>query len=171
MFFRRALKKEPFPIELAAEEEPVAQDPDTVLQDEWGLYHLWYFERRLQDELMRSARREGVFSLVAWQLRLLPGEALDSQHLRQCAALIVKNLRSYDIPARSDPQRFVAILFDADYTEASTVAYRIKGELQIRAPSAGKWQAGIATFGRDGVDGESLIQATLQRLEGDRKAA
>ena len=168
MLFRRSRKEETPDIEPeAAEPRPSVQDPAAVLRDESGLYHLWYFERRLMHELARAARTEGVLSLLAWQLRLLPGEAPDSEHLHQCASLITKSLRPYDILARIDEQRFVALVFDADYTEASTVAYRIKGELQLRAPSAGKWQAGVATLARDGMDGESLIQAMLFRLEGD----
>jgi PleD family two-component response regulator len=104
-------------------------------------------------------------------MRLLPGETANPEVLGRCAALITKSLRSYDIPARIDNERFAALLLDADYHNAATVAFRIKGDLQLRVPAAGKWQAGVATFRRDGVDADSLIQAALRRLEEDARAA
>ena len=166
--FKRKLKKEtPADQPSANEASPV----DTALRDELGLYHLWYLELRLAEELDRAARTESVFSLVAWQLRVLPGEIPHFDLLEQAAKLITGSLRNYDIPSRIDTVRFVAILFDADLADASTVAFRIKGDLQLRASSAGKWQAGVAAFQRDGLDGDALISATLRRLEEDARAA
>ena len=148
-----------------------ASPVDTALRDELGLYHLWYLELRLTEELARAARTESVFSLAAWRLRVLPGETPHPDLLEQAAKLITGSLRNYDIPSRIDEVRFVAILFDADLADASTVAFRIKGDLHIRAPSAGKWQAGVAAFQRDGLDADALISATLRRLEEDARAA
>lgn len=147
------------------------ENHQAVLQDELGLCHLWYFELRLEQELVRAARSGSPFSLIIWQLRLLPGESLADELLRRVASFLVKSLRSYDIAARLDDQRFVALLYDALPEAACTVAYRIKGDLQLRVPSAGRWQAGVATFGRDAVDGDALIMAALRRLEGAALAA
>lgn len=174
--FKRKVKEE-IPVE-----QPIDQpiDPhitdgvspaDAALRDELGLYHLWYLELRLSEELARAARTDEVFSLAAWQLRVLPGETPHPDLMQQAAELITGSLRSYDIPSRIDDTRFVAILFDADQANASTLAFRIKGDLQIRARSAGKWQAGVATFQSDGLDGDALISATLRRLEEDARAA
>ena len=173
MLLKRKPKAET-PVEEVLAAQPATRAADqarAVLRDELGLYHLWYLELRLEEELARAGRTNGVFSLAAWQLRVLPGETLHPDLLQQAAALIAGNLRMYDIPARLDDRRFVAILLDADPTGAATVAFRMKGELQIRAPSAGRWQAGVATFGREGTDGNSLISATLRRLEDDARAA
>lgn len=167
MFHKRASPEEGPAARSAAD---VEECPEAVLRDELGLHQLWYLELRLRQELARSARTGAVFSLTAWQLRLLPGERPDPDVIQRSAALIVKSLRSYDLAARIDDERFVALLFDADYNNATTVAFRIKGELQIRVPSAGRWQAGVATFQRDGVDGNSLIQAVLRRLQEDAQS-
>ena len=167
MFKRKVKKATPADQPSANGASPI----DTALRDELGLYHLWYLELRLTEELARAARTESVFSLAAWQLRVLPGETPHPDLLEQAAKLITGSLRNYDIPSRIDAVRFVAILFDADLADASTVAFRIKGDLQLRAASAGKWQAGVATFQRDGLDGDALISATLRRLEGDARAA
>ena len=166
--FNRKSKEE------TSSDQPATDDAsaaNAALRDELGLYHLWYLELRLTEELSRAARKEGVFSLAAWQLRVLPGETPHPDLLQRAAELITGSLRNYDIPSRIDEVRFVAILFDADLADASTVAFRIKGDLQIRAASAGKWQAGVATFQRDGLDGDALISATLRRLEEDARAA
>lgn len=168
MFFKRAPKERALTVEPADER---TEGSEAVLRDELGLYHLWYLEVRLRQELARAARTEGMFSMAAWRMRLLPGETTDPQVLCRCAELIVKSLRPYDIVARIDNERFVAILFDANFDNAATVAFRIKGDLQLRLLAAGRWQAGVATFQRDGVDADSLIQATLRRLEEDARAA
>ncbi len=137
------------------------------LRDELGLYHLWYFELRLSQELARASRSNGVFSIATWHLRLLPNEVPGPELLSKAASIIAESLRSYDIVARIDEYRFGALLYDAKYEEAATVAHRLKGDIQIKVPSAGKWRAGIATFGRDGVDGDTLIQTSLRRLNED----
>jgi GGDEF domain-containing protein len=91
--------------------------------------------------------------------------------MRQAADFIVSSLRAYDIVARADVDRIAAILFDAGYEVATTVAFRIKGDLQRRQPSAGRWLAAVAAFGRDGVDGDTLIQTIFRRLDADAGAA
>jgi hypothetical protein len=164
MLFKRKAKEE-----AALEERPPPGDGANLLRDALGLHHLWYLDSRLREELVRASRANTVFSIAAWRPRLLPGEELPNEHLKRVAELIAKSLRSYDLVSRVDEVRFVAILFDASYEAASTVAFRIKGELQVRVPTSGKWQAGVATFGRDGVDGETLIQTTLRRLEDEAR--
>jgi GGDEF domain-containing protein len=172
MFFKRRDKQEAL-----GEERPPpggkggGADPTHVLRDELGLCQLWFLELRLHEELARAARVNSVFSLACWQLKLLPGEAPSQNLLQQAATLIAGSLRSYDIVARLDDERFVAILLDAPYEAASTVAFRIKGDLQVRVSSAGRWQAGIAAFPRDAVDGDGLIQAAFRRLGEDARAA
>lgn len=168
MLFRRK-EKEP-------EAQPLPEPgesalPEADLRDEIGLYHLWFLEMRLREELARGGRIGSFFSLATWQLRLLPGEVPGPELLRQSAAHIVSSLRTYDIPARIDEHRFVALLLDANFEAASTVAFRIKGDIQIRLQSAGRWQAGVSSFPADGVDGNGLIQAAFRRLDEDARAA
>ncbi|MEX0785471.1 MAG: diguanylate cyclase [Dehalococcoidia bacterium] len=162
-------------------EDEVAQQPqadasggyqaDGALKGELGLHHLWYLELCLREELARAGRADGIFSLACWRLNLLPGETPDPELLRKAAGLIAGRLRAYDVCARLDEERFVALLFDADQRNASTVAFRLKGDLQVQVSTAGRWQAGVATFPRDGVDGDSLIQTAFRRLDEDARAA
>ncbi len=145
--------------------------PDGLICESTGLYKLWYLERRLREELARAPRINSTFSLAAWRLRMLPGEAPPQELVDKAATLIATSLRSYDIPARIDEHRIVAILFDADYDSAATVAYRLKSTLQMQAMSMGKWQAGVSSFPNDGVAGDALIQVAFRRLDEDTRAA
>lgn len=135
------------------------------LRDELGLHQLWYLDMRLKEELARSSRSEHVFSIATWEPRLLPGSEPDRDIVLKAARLIAGKLRSYDLVACISDARIAAILLDADGHHASTVAYRIKADIQVEIPGAGKWKAGVATFGRDGVDGDGLIQVALRRMD------
>ena len=169
MLFKRRPREEEPPA--AADVPKQAADSPTVLQDELGLCPLWYLELRLKEELTRAARGATIFSVAAWEPRLLPGDEPDPGIMARAAGFIAGKLRSYDLVSRTDERRYVALLLDADYHHASTVAYRLKADIQVLIPGAGKWRAGVATYGRDGVDVDGLIQVTMRRLEDDAAAA
>jgi hypothetical protein len=170
MLFKRKSKEEASLEDGAAELDEPAPEGAALLRDDFGLHQLWYLEVRLKEELARAARADGIFSIACWRLRLLPGESPSSELLRQAAQIIGGRLRIYDICARIDHERFVGILLDADQKDASTVAFRLKGDLQVQITSTGRWQAGVATFPRDGVDGGTLIQTVFRRLDEDARA-
>lgn len=176
MLFKRKPREEASfeerpPDEESGGEARTRADPKAVLRDELGFHHLWYLDLRLGEEQSRATRSEGVFSLCGWRLRLLPGETLSPDVLARAADLIVKSLRTYDIVARIDEERIAALLVDAEHQNASTVAHRVKVDLQTTLPSSGRWQAGVATFGRDGADADALINTMFRRLEEDARAA
>jgi hypothetical protein len=135
------------------------------LRDELGMHQLWYLDMRLKEELARASRSGAVFSLATWEPRMLPGDVMDPQVLTACAKLIVGKLRTYDLTAQIGDNRFAAVLLDADNHEASTVVFRIKADMQVQVPGGGKWKAGVATYGRDGADADSLIQVALRRMD------
>jgi hypothetical protein len=171
MLFKRKGKGEPSSREPPEDSGKAGGDPTAVLRDELGFHHLWYLDLRLGEEQARATRAEGVFSLCGWRLRLLPGEKISNEILLRAAEVIASSLRTYDIVARIDEERIAALLIDADYHNASTVAYRVKVDIQTKMPSSGRWQAGVATFGKDGVDADGLIHTMFRRLEEDAKAA
>jgi hypothetical protein len=171
MLFKRKGKQEPSGGPAADAGGKAGDDPTAVLRDELGFHHLWYLDLRLGEEQARATRSEGVFSLVGWRLRLLPGETLRPEILLRAAEVITATVRAYDIVARIDEERIAALLLDADYRNAATVAYRVKVDIQAKLPSSGRWQAGVATFGKDGVDADGLIHTMFRRLEEDAQAA
>ncbi len=168
MLFKR--RSRDGPQDALPEPPPKASGGDAV-RDELGLHQLWYLDLRLKEELVRSSRSDHVFTIATWEPRLLPGDEPDPEIVAKAAKLIASKLRSYDLVARLSDGRIAGVLLDADYHNASTVAYRIKADIQVEIPGAGKWKAGTATFGRDGVDGDSLIQVALRRMDEGASAA
>ncbi len=169
MLFKRKPREAAPPA--AADVPKQAAEGAAILRDELGLSHLWYLELRLKEELARAARGGTIFSIATWEPRLLPGDEPNPEIMRRAAGLIAGKLRSSDLVARTDDGRYFGVLLDADYQHASTVAYRIKADIQVLIPGAGKWRAGIATYGRDGVDVDALIQVALRRMDDDAQAA
>jgi hypothetical protein len=158
----RKSKKKP-----AEEQEQPSQppSPDAALRDPLGLHHQWYLDLRMRDEIARAEITKADCSIVAWQLGVLPGEAIDEDQARRAGQIIAKALRSYDIVARTDERRFFAIIFDANFESASSVAHRVCLELQFATSQMGRWKAGVASFNRDGLNGEELIAKALSRID------
>ena len=170
MFFKRAGNGHSESLDATQPQDP-PDDPDHVLFDATGLHHRWYLERRLREEAARAGRTKNVFSLAVWHLKLLPNQSLDANLLDDAVPAILKSLRWYDVAARIDAQRLAALFLDTDYERVAAIAYRIKCDLQVRLPSAGKLQLGTATYGRDGKDVDSILQAAEHSLETDARAA
>jgi GGDEF domain-containing protein len=143
---------------------------EAALRDPLGLHHQWYLDLRLREEIARTEITKSDGALVAWQLSVLPGEAIDNDQFARSAKIIAKAMRSYDIIARTDERRFFAIIFDANYESASAVAHRVCLELQLVVSQAGRWKAGVASFRRDGRNGEELIERVLSRIDKASKA-
>jgi hypothetical protein len=168
LFKRRSQEAEP-PAAEGVPKQPA--EGAALLRDELGLSHLWYLELRLKEELVRAARGATIFSIATWEPKLLPGDEPSAEIMNRAAGLIVGKLRSSDPVGRVDGRRYVGLLLDADYHHATTVAYRIKADIQVLVQGAGKWRAGVATYGRDGVDVEGLIQVALGRMDEAARAA
>ncbi|HXF50358.1 MAG TPA: hypothetical protein VNM43_01605 [Dehalococcoidia bacterium] len=157
------------------EEPPTSEDetaeanerPDAAIRDELGLHQRWYFVMRLAEELERASRRNRCLSVVAWEYRLLPGETVPPTFVRRAAEELAERVRAYDVVFHLDDCRFVALLPDADGTEARTAAFRIKADLCVAMPGPGKWRAGVAAFPADGLDADTLVYTALERLEED----
>ncbi len=172
MLFKRRARDDPQGAPEEASPSSATSTPaGAVLRDELGLHQLWYLDMRLKEELVRASRADHTFSLATWEPRLLPGDVPDPRIIAAAAALIAGKVRTYDLVCRISEYRFAGLLLDADYHNAATVTFRIKSDIQIGIPGAGKWKAGVATFGRDGNDGDSLIQVALRRMEEGSSAA
>jgi len=169
MFFKRKAEEPAEPA--ASESSPDQATLEAAVCDENGLHALWYMEMRLREELVRAGRANLIFSLAAWQVKLLPGETPGPDFQRACARLIKDALRTYDVAAQTGPGSYVAILLDAKYDDARTVTFRLKGELGLKVPSVGRWQAGLSTYPEDALDGNELIQIAFRRLEADALAS
>jgi len=165
MFFRGRSKN----VDEAA--PPQGEGPEAALVDRnSGLYQEWYFERRLREEVARCARYDRAFTVVAWELQLLPGEALPDEVVARAAAVIRSKLRNTDLAARIERARFMALLVETPGDLARVVAYRLKSDLEVGVHSGkGPWKAGYAAFPQDGVEASVLLQVVMRRLKEDMR--
>jgi hypothetical protein len=170
MWFRKASDRddEP-PAPEDAGPPPNQERPDAAIRDELGLHQRWYFVMRLAEELERASRRSRALSIVAWDYRLLPGEEVPLAFVRRAAEELAERVRAYDVVFRLDDCRFVALLPDADGTEARTAAFRIKADLCVAIPGPGKWRAAVAAYPVDGTDADTLVLTAIERLDEDGK--
>ena len=163
MFFRGRSKN--------VDESVPAQDeaPEAVLLDRSsGLYQGWYFERRLREEVARCARYDRAFAVAAWEMQLLPEEALPDEVVARVTAIIQRKLRSTDLVARMERARFMAVLVETPAELARALAYRLKSDLEVGVHSGkGPWKAGYAAFPQDGVEASALLQTAMRRLKED----
>jgi GGDEF domain-containing protein len=163
MFFRGRSKE-------AKEPGHEARDsPEAVLLDDaTGLYESWYFERRVHEEVQRSARYGHTFAVIFWEPRLLPGEVLEDEAITRIGTVIKDSLRQTDLAAQLERTRFAALLVECEQNTARTVAYRMKNSLSSRARGGpATWRTGVAVFPDDGIDMATLFQVAARKLSED----
>ncbi len=105
----------------------------TVVRDELtGAYNRGYFDQRFETEGMRAVRARQPLSLLlidADNFKLLGeryGPQTGSQVLRAIAGACAASLRPYDVLARHDAERFVALLPATTLKQACDVAERVR---------------------------------------------
>lgn len=125
------------------------------------------FSRAVGDAIERARDNGGVCALVAWELRPLPGAPVDPETIARSARLLLQRLRAEDVVTRYDERRYLALTAGADDLSARSAAFRLKRDLGLAFPDAGKWLAGTAAYPRDGETPAALIQAALRDLEED----
>src|SRR3989304_7632809 len=75
-------------------------DPEAALLDRVsGLYALWYFQRRLHEEVARCSRYGRPFALVVCGLHLLPGESITDETVQRAGEVIRSGLRQTALAA------------------------------------------------------------------------
>ncbi len=148
-------------------------DSDAALLDRVsGLYALWYFQRRLHEEVARCSRYGRPFALVVCELHLLPGDSVADETIERVGEVVRSGIRQTDLATCMDRSTFVAMLVEARATVAATIAHRLKSELTLRVRShRGPWKSGTAAFPDDGVDADALIHVAQRRLREDVSAA
>jgi GGDEF domain-containing protein len=137
-----------------------------------GLYQAWYFQRRAEEEVARCARYGRPFVLIIWEALLLPGEVLSEEVVAKAGEVIRGGIRKTDLAGQLDRTSFAALLIEATYEIARSVAYRLKGDLGQRARTgSGRWRSGFAVFPDDGLEFDALLQVAVRRLNEDVSAA
>jgi diguanylate cyclase (GGDEF)-like protein len=138
-----------------------------------------YNSRFLGTALKREIRRAGRFgqemSIVMIDLDHFKdynerhGELRGSLLLRQVAALLTQQVRSFDLLARNGPDDFILILPQTGREAAIVVAERMRQAVERHtfpdaAPGTVTVSLGVASFPREGADGTALMAAASRAL-------
>ncbi len=141
-----------------------------------GLFNARHFSQALNEELTRAARFDRPMALIMADLDLLReinntyGHLAGDAVLKGIAEVFRALLRHYDVPARFGGEEFSILLPETSPEEAMEIAERIRRAVAQRTfdvetssePIRATVSIGVASFPRDGSDGNELIhQADL----------
>ena len=152
-----------------------------IIDELTGLYNRRYLFLRLDQEIKRTKRKDGVFSLFFLDLDYFKmvndsfGHIRGDEVLKELGALLKSSLRDSDLAFRYGGDEFVVILPDTEREQAKRVAERIiervknytfSGEPPVNISVS----IGISVFPYDGVTAESIFKVADHRLyEAKRK--
>jgi len=144
----------------------------TVLDDHTGLFNSRHMKRQLDQEVVRATRFGHPVSVIFFDLDHFKrvndthGHQAGSQVLHEIGRLLLKTLRSTDVPVRYGGDEFVILMPETSKDQAVAAARRIGGEI-ARQPFLGDKEygpirltasLGVAAFPDDARDPENLIK-------------
>src|SRR2546426_519736 len=143
----------------------------TVLDDHTGLFNSRHLKRSLEQEIMRATRFGHPVSVIFFDLDYFKrvndthGHQAGSQVLHEIGKLLLKTLRSTDVPVRYGGDEFVMLMPETSKDQAVAAARRLGSEiarqpfLRDRPYGPGKLTASLggAAFPGDARDPASLI--------------
>jgi len=152
-----------------------------IIDELTGLYNRRYLFLRLDEEIKRAKRKDGVFSLFLLDLDYFKmvndsfGHIRGDEVLKEFGTLLKSALRDSDLAFRYGGDEFVVILPDTEREHAKRAAERIiervknytfSGEPPVNLSVS----IGISVFPYDGVTAESIFKVADRRLyEAKRK--
>lgn len=146
------------------------------IQDELtGLYNRRFFNERLLDEVERTRRYGGYFSIVICDIDLFKrindtyGHPVGDRVLVQVASLLQNNIRSSDMACRYGGEEFALLLLNSSKELACSLAEQLRKKLAATAMSDIDGECitasfGVATFGTDSISFEGLVSKADQAL-------
>jgi diguanylate cyclase (GGDEF)-like protein len=144
----------------------------TVLDDHTGLFNSRHLKRSLEQEVVRATRFGHPVSVIFFDLDYFKkvndthGHQAGSQVLHEVGKLLLKTLRSTDVPVRYGGDEFVILMPETSKDQAVAAARRIGAEI-ARQPFLGEKpygpvkltaSLGVAAFPDDARDPDNLIR-------------
>jgi diguanylate cyclase (GGDEF)-like protein len=143
----------------------------TVLDDHTGLFNSRHMKRQLENEVMRATRFGHPVSLIFFDLDHFKGvndtmgHPAGSQVLHEVGKLLLRTLRSTDVPVRYGGDEFVILMPETSKDQAMAAARRICTEIgrepflrgEQRGPVRLTASMGVATFPDDAHDPDKLL--------------
>jgi diguanylate cyclase (GGDEF)-like protein len=151
-----------------------------ITDDVTEIYNARYLKSALKREVRRAHRFGHELSLLLVDLDDPPatGEAPEGAHgprvLRDVAALLASQVRSFDVLGRQGDDSFMIVLPQTSHEAAKEVAERMR--TAVAAGTFGSAEAGqvtvtiaLATFPHDGVELDALFSVAERSLEQGRQ--
>jgi diguanylate cyclase (GGDEF)-like protein len=140
-----------------------------------GLYNRRFFNERLLDEVERTRRYGGHFSILICDIDHFKrindtyGHPVGDRVLVQVASLLQNNIRSNDMACRYGGEEFALLLLNSEKELALRLAEQLRKKLAAAAmPDIGGNSVtasfGVATFGKDSISFEGLVSKADQSL-------
>src|SRR5438132_6756438 len=150
----------------------------TVLDDHTGLFNSRHLKRTLEQEIVRATRFGHPVSLIFFdldhfkQVNDTHGHQAGSRVLHEVGKLLLKTLRSTDVPVRYGGDEFVILMPETSKDQAIAAARRIGGEIareefladQSYGPLKLTASLGVAAFPDDARDPESLLRVADEAM-------
>jgi len=158
----------------------------TVLDDHTGLFNSRHLKRSMEQEVMRATRFGHPVSVIFFDLDYFKrvndshGHQAGSQVLHEIGRLLLKTLRSTDVPVRYGGDEFVILMPETSKDQAVAAARRIGAEIARQPFLADKpygpltltASLGVAAFPDDARDPEALIRRAdeaMYRVKADNR--
>ena len=144
----------------------------TVLDDHTGLFNSRHLKRQLDSEVVRATRFGHPVSLIFFdldhfkQVNDTHGHQAGSRVLHEVGRLLLRTLRSTDVPVRYGGDEFVILMPETSKDQAIAAGRRIGAEIAgmsfLAAEKCGPLHLtasiGVAAFPDDAADPESLVR-------------
>jgi diguanylate cyclase (GGDEF)-like protein len=158
----------------------------TVLDDHTGLFNSRHLKRQLDQEVVRATRFGHPVSLIFFDLdhfKLVNdshGHQAGSRVLHEVGRLLLRTLRSTDVPVRYGGDEFVILLPETSKDQALEAARRIGGEIarepfladQSFGPIKLTASLGVASFPDDARNPDDLLRRSdeaMYRVKAERR--
>lgn len=128
-----------------------------IYDEPTGIYALWYFEQRLEEECSRARRNGGPLTVISLQV--------DARSAVAVGHKLRRDVRDYDFIGRVANGRFVVVMLDAGPAVADALGARLRKTVDA-APDIG-----FAWVPEDGDTASALLQRAQQRMLNAAKAA
>jgi diguanylate cyclase (GGDEF)-like protein len=150
----------------------------TVLDDHTGLFNSRHMKRQLENEVVRATRFGHPVSLIFFDLDHFKkvndthGHQAGSRVLHEVGKLLLRTLRSTDVPVRYGGDEFVIVMPETSKDQAIAAARRIGGEIARQpflkdkpyGPLVISASLGVAAFPDDAKDPEGLLRSADEAM-------
>jgi diguanylate cyclase (GGDEF)-like protein len=143
-----------------------------------GLYNRRYLTHRLSEELLRSYRHKGAFSILMADVDEFKkyndafGHPAGDEVLKKVASILLSSTRSEDCTARYGGEEFAVLLTGTTGEVANEVAERIRARVESNQFAGRKitLSIGIAEFPNHGETAEEVIANADEALYAAKRA-